>query len=168
MSYNLKDYLAEKDLGTEFYNVATKGDSKSEFFRLRTVIFDILSQKTKHFFQDISDISVTLDKVTVQRKSFTVIMTYFFHGGKIHIILNKLCELSTEEYDSKGTAAMVINALCETLGVTKSKLSRLLKHLVYDGVYAGKEERIAGGGSLELKKHITEALGLMENSITGN
>ena len=28
---------------------------------------------------------------------------------------------------------MVIKTLCETLGFTKSKLSNVLKHLVYDG-----------------------------------
>ena len=28
---------------------------------------------------------------------------------------------------------MVIKTLCETLGFTKSKLSNILKHLVYDG-----------------------------------
>ena len=39
---------------------------------------------------------------------------------------------------------MLINSLCETLGVTKTKLSRLLKHLVYDGVYADNEERVSG------------------------
>ena len=55
-----------------------------------------------------------------------------------------------------------------TLGVTKSKLARILKHLVYDGVYADVEERIAGGGCLELKKHVIKELGLNSNSISGN
>ena len=67
-----------------------------------------------------------------------------------------------------GTANMLVNTLCESLGVTKSKLSRLLKHLVYDGVYADVEERISGGGSLELKKNVARVLGLENNTITGN
>ena len=75
---------------------------------------------------------------TVQRTSFTVIVTYFFYNGKIHAILNKLQKLEEKDYDSKGTAAMLIKVLCDTLGVTESKLSRILKHLVYDGVYAGE------------------------------
>lgn len=54
------------------------------------------------------------------------------------------------------------------LGVSKMKLSRLLKHLVYDGVYADANERVAGGGSLELKKYVIQLLGLNENSLTGN
>ena len=52
--------------------------------------------------------------------------------------------------------------------MTKSRLARILKHLVYDGVYADVEERIAGGGCLELKKHVIKELGLNSNSITGN
>jgi hypothetical protein len=43
-----------------------------------------------------------------------------------------------------------------------------LKHLIYDGVYASMEERVAGGGSLELRKHIIKELGLDEDDITGN
>ena len=53
-------------------------------------------------------------------------------------------------------------------GVTETKLSKLLKHLIYDGVYASMEERVAGGGSLELRKHIIKELGLDEDDITGN
>ena len=74
-----------------------------------------------------------MDQVTVNRTSFTVICTYFFFDGKIYVILNKLQKLTTEDYNSEGTASMVIKTLCETLGFTKSKLSYVLKHLVYDG-----------------------------------
>ena len=74
-------------------------------------------------------------EVTVHRTSFTVIMTYFFFKGKIHVILNKLHKLSEEEYDSKGTAIMLVNSLRDTLGLSNLKLSRMLKHLVYDGKY---------------------------------
>ena len=72
-----------------------------------------------------------MDQVTVNRTSFTVICTYFFFDGKIYVILNKLQKLTTEDYNSEGTASMVIKTLCETLGFTKSKLSNVLKHLVY-------------------------------------
>ena len=142
---NAKDYLSEKDLGSDVYNIATKNDARSEFFRLRNVTFDVLTEKTKQYFSHVKDIAVTLDKVTVQRTSFTVICTYFFNNGRIHVILNKLRKLCTDEYDGRGTAKMLIDTLCETLGFTKMRLSRVLKHLVYDGVYASPEERIAGG-----------------------
>ena len=39
---------------------------------------------------------------------------------------------------------------------------------MYDGVYADSEERLMGGGSLELKKNVTKELNLNKNSITGN
>ena len=73
----------------------------------------------------------------MQRTSYTVLMTYFFYDGKIYVILNKLHKLSTKEYSGEETATMVINVLCETLGYTKTKLAKVLKHFVYDGVYAG-------------------------------
>ena len=43
------------------------------------------------------------------------------------------------------------------------KNPKSLSNLISD-----KEERIAGGGSLELKKNVAELLGLAEKSITGN
>jgi hypothetical protein len=62
-----------------------------------------------------------------------VICTYFFAEGHIYVILNKLAKLSTKDYNAEGTASMVIKTLCETLGFTKSKLTNVLKHFVYDG-----------------------------------
>ena len=51
---------------------------------------------------------------------------------------------------------MLINTLLETLGVTRTRLASMLVHFVYDGVYATKEERVSGGGSLELKKKVAQ------------
>ena len=63
VALNAKDFLAERDLGTS--NNATKGDSKVEFFRQRTIIFDLLTVKIQRFFdENVQDISVTLDKGT--------------------------------------------------------------------------------------------------------
>ena len=109
----------------------TKNDSHSEFFKLRNVIFDIVSDKTKKFFAEkVRDIAVTLDKVTVNSTSYTVIMTYFFSDGKIYCILNKLQSLSTADYDSEGTAKMVIKTLCETLGNSFQGLFKNECHVV--------------------------------------
>ena len=36
-------------------------------WRARGEVFELLSKKTKQFFEKIEDIAVTLDKVTVQR-----------------------------------------------------------------------------------------------------
>ena len=62
------------------------------------------------------------------------------------------------DYDSNGTAQMVIRVLTETLGLTETKLATILRHFVYDGVYASKQERIRGGGCLDIKKHVSEFL----------
>ena len=83
-------------------------------------------------------------------------------------MLNKLQKLSTQDYDANGTAKMLISVLTETLGITQSKLASILKHLVYDGVYASPQERVRGGGSLDLRKHVSQLLGLDENALTGN
>ena len=168
LALNEKDFLAERDKGNEIFSIATRNDSRSQFFDLRSDVFELLSKKTKQFFNEIQDIAVTLDKVTAQRNSYTVIMTYFFSSGKLYVILNKLQKLSTKDYNAEGTAKMVIETLCETLGYTKSKLSNVLKHFVYDGVYANSEERVSGGGSLELRKYVIKELNLKADDITGD
>ena len=84
------------------------------------------------------------------------------------MILNKLQKLGTLDYDGNGTAKMLISALTETLGVTETKLAKIFKHLVYNGVYASQEERIRGGGCLDIKKHVSDLLGLNNFELTGN
>ena len=161
--------LNEKDLGSDIPNTATKNDSKAQYFKLRNIIFELVSDRTKIFFKNhVNHITVTLDKVTVQRTSYTVILTFFFHQGKIHIILNKLATLTTEEYDAAGTAEMLVQTLVETLGISRTRLASVLVHFVYDGVYATKAERVAGGGCLELKIKVAEILGLEVGHITGD
>ena len=46
-------------------------------------------------------------------------------------------------------------------------VAKVLLHFVYDGVYASKEERIRGGGCLDITKNVSELLGL-SNELTGN
>ena len=43
----------------------------------------------------------------------------------------------------------------------------MLVHFTYDGVYATSEERIHGGGCLNLIKNVAGLLGLNEGAITG-
>ena len=167
-SYGAEDFLALNEKDSDLPDIATKNDSRNMFFKLRNVVFDILSEKTIDFFNDIKYISVSLDKVTVKRTSFTVITTYYFHEGKLHVVLNKLEIMKKkEEFSAEGTAQMVVNTLKETLGFSNTKLAFVLKHFVYDDVYATTEEKIHGGGSLNLTKHIASILGLNESQITG-
>ena len=56
----------------------------------------------------------------------------------------------------------------ETLGITRTRLASVLVHFVYDGVYATRDERVDGGGCLELKKKVAEILGLEAGHITGD
>ena len=62
-----------------------------------------------------------------------MIMTYFFAEGHIYVIINKLAQSSTKDYNAEGTASMAIKTLCETLGFTTLKLSKVLKRFIYDG-----------------------------------
>ena len=59
-----KDFLAELDLENEIVNCATKKDSRSQYFQLRSEVFEILDKKTQKFFEKIQNIAVTLDKGT--------------------------------------------------------------------------------------------------------
>ena len=60
--------------------------------------------------------AVTLDKVTVAHKPFTVICTYYFDEGALSCLLNKIEPMTTEDYDGSGTASMVARVLCESYG----------------------------------------------------
>ena len=75
--------------------------------------------------------------------------------------------IGEDDYDSPGTARAVVEALMETLGLTKTRLANLLRHFVYDGVYATAEQRVSGGGCLNLIKFVAEELGLDVGDITG-
>ena len=50
---------------------------------------------------------------------------------------------------------------------TRSWIADILRHFSYDGVYATKEERVAGGGSLCLINYVIVELGLEDGDITG-
>ena len=62
LALNEKDFLAEKDIGNKIFNIATKNDSRAQYFKMRGEVFELLSKKTKQFFEKIEDIAVTLDK----------------------------------------------------------------------------------------------------------
>ena len=80
--------------------------------------------------------------------------------------MNKLQELTSVDYSGMETASMVVAVLKETLGLTDTQLARILRHFVYDGVYSSKEERINGGGCLDITKNVSQLLGL-SNEISG-
>ena len=72
-----EDFLADVDL---LHNVpgvpkSQKNNSRSTFFELRNDVFEVVTASVQEFFRsgEISEISVTLDKVTVQHRSYTVV-----------------------------------------------------------------------------------------------
>ena len=96
-----------------------------------------------------------------------VLLTFFFHEGKIYVLLNKLITLDSNSYNSSGTAALVVTQLRETLNLLRTRLGGVLVHFAYDGVFASSEERVDGGGCLELVAMVEDELGLERGSLTG-
>ena len=99
------DFIADNNLfhldaAGKNQNVATKNNSRAAFFLIRDIVYEVLGDRQKAWFAvggggDIKDIAVTLDKVTVERVSYTCLLTYYFYGGVIYCMLNKL--MKTEE-----------------------------------------------------------------------
>ena len=69
---------------------ATKNDSRKESFILREVYHKILCERVHQLFDKVEEFSCTLDKVTVDRQSFTVLLSFFFSDGEIKCFLNKV------------------------------------------------------------------------------
>ena len=72
--------------------------------------------------------SVTLDKVTIQHRTFTVLLSFFFYEGSIYCLLNDLLKMEDDDYDGPGTAGMVVRSLMLTLGLTRTQLASILVH----------------------------------------
>jgi len=108
---------------------STKNNSRNVFFDLRADTFEVVTTVMQELFRSdmVTEFSCTLDKVTVQHRSYTVLMT-FFNEGKIYCFLNGLVKMAEDEYDSRGTAKMVVDQLKETLGLTRTQLATKLLH----------------------------------------
>lgn len=125
-----QDFMADLDLLSLTPGViyAVKNNSRMAFFDIREATFEVVSEKMRTFFKKINHIAVSLDKVTVHHISYCVIITYFFWDGKLHVILNELAILTVDDYDSVGTAAMVIRSITSTTGFTRTQLANRLRH----------------------------------------
>ena len=58
-------------------------------------------------FKTVKSSSFSLDKVTVESKPYTVLVTYFLNQGQIRVFLNNLHVMLSKEYDGEGTANCV-------------------------------------------------------------
>ena len=94
----------------------TKNDGRQVYFPIREIVFEKLTEIVRKNFKSVKSACFTLDKVTVRRTPFTVIMTYFFHKGKIHVLLNSVHKMKREEYDGRGSAEMVGKVIMNSLG----------------------------------------------------
>ena len=81
------------------------------------------------------------------------------------MLLNKMMITDSNGYDSLGTAALVVTQLRDTLGL--SRTGEVLVHFAYNGVFASSEERVDGGGCLELVAMVEVELGIEQGSLTG-
>ena len=107
-----------------------KNNSRNTFFELRDDCFEVVTNRVHNMFKSdqITELSATLDKVTVQSRSYTVLLTFFFVNGRIYCLLNSLLKMGEDDYDSAGTARMVVSAMKETLGLTRTQLAKKLLH----------------------------------------
>jgi hypothetical protein len=146
----------------------TKNDGRQMYFKIREMFFERLTNAVKKKFKDVKNACFTLDKVTVRRTPFTVIMTYFFSEGRIHVLLNSVHKMKVDEYSGCGSAEMVGSVLMSSLGLSKEEVADKFRHGTYDGVYATTEERVAGGGSLSLMHHFAAWCDIPKEQFTGH
>ena len=70
---------------------ATINDGRQQFFMLRDLVFDKLSVKIAETMKSTHIIGATLDKVTMNKIPYTVVLTYYFDdSGKIKWLLNDI------------------------------------------------------------------------------
>ena len=122
----------------------TKNDGREHFFSIRDIVFNKFSETLKDKLKSVENACFTLDKVTVRRQPFTVLMTYFFFEGKIHVLLNSVHKMKDSEYDGPGSAEMVGKVLMASLNLSKQEVAQKFRHATYDGVYATRDERVSG------------------------
>lgn len=112
---------------------STQNNSRHSFFDLRADTMEVVDSKVKELFRDkVTEFSCTLDKVTVQRRSFTVLLTFFFMEGRIYCFLNGLISMKEDEYDSGGTGKMVVEKLKASLGMDRFVVSDKLVHFRFE------------------------------------
>ena len=98
-----QDFMADMDYlhFTPGILSSQKNDSKAIFFQIRDDAFEIVSGDIHRFVKEnVTELAVTLDKVTVSHISYTVILTFCFYNGHIYCYLNKLATISSDSYNA--------------------------------------------------------------------
>lgn len=146
----------------------TKNDGMQSFFEIRNIVYEELSEIARNRLKCLKNASFSLDKVTIKSIPYTVLVTYYFWEGEIHIFLNSIHQMKSSEYSAESTAEMIGRDMMTSLGMTREEIRTVFVHAVYDGVYATKEERTKGGGSLSLKTHFAKWCGQDEGKFSGS
>lgn len=76
--------------------------------------------------------------------------------------------MNPEEYSGAGAAEMLGKVLMTSLGLSKEDVAEKFCHGTYDGVYATTQERVRGGGSLNLIHHFAEWCNKPKTALTGH
>jgi hypothetical protein len=169
-SHSGKDFirLNDKDQMNCPDSFPTKNDGMQSFFEIRNIVFEELSDIARNRLRLIKNASFSLDKVTIKSIPYTVLVTYYFWEGEIHIFLNSIHQMKSTEYSGESTAEMIGRDLMTSLGMSREQIGRVFVHAVYDGVYATKEERKMGGGCLSLKNHFAKWCGQDDDVFSGS
>ena len=94
---NLYLKLCDKDdLNEDLkFNTATQNDSKQMFFKVRKEAVNLLRLKIHEFMRNKTSLCVSLDKVTLHGRSYTVIISFVFHQGRLVYFLNEMFVMSS-------------------------------------------------------------------------
>ena len=68
----------------------SKNDGVQWFFRLRDIVYKNLEACIHQIANEAHTISISLDKVTIASRSYTVLTTFLFYHGQIYEFLNEL------------------------------------------------------------------------------
>ena len=69
---------------------ATKNDSKQMYFTLRKITERKLREKIRMIFKQVRVFSLSLDKVTLDGKTFTPVIVFFFNEGSLEVLMAEL------------------------------------------------------------------------------
>ena len=85
--------------------VPTVNDGRQQYFALRDDIYEKYKAIMCFIFESVNVIGVTLDKVTLNKKSYTVIVTYYINeDGKMKTVLNDVFPMRSTDGSGEATA----------------------------------------------------------------
>ena len=114
-------------------STATENNYGAEQFFTSEIMFTKTHQKC---FKSVNSVLFSPDKATVNKVPYTVLTIYFFYRREIHVMINSLHVIKSDEYDGSSSAKMVCFDLMASLGLKRSEIKNIFHHAVYYGVYA--------------------------------